>query len=255
MTSQNELSKRRGPEAPGGIPACGNPRLEAEPPGRAGRTREPLLRSVPAVYVALVLLSPEHSRPNSTPDSGPRSPLVTRAGPGGRRLVTVASCLAQPNLSRCVRRGREEPVGTRLPGRALPPRRPHSPQHFRGQPGGARPGAGTRAPTPTPAATRAASLSGGTKGARRRRQQARGGGSGRGRKVGEEAWLAEGTGRASAGRAAHAAVNGRLAGRGGGRAVREFQELAERAAAGVTQRPDSGPRRSCRRRRRAVAQS
>lgn len=139
MTSQNELSKRRGPEAPGGIPACGNPRLDAEPPGSAGRTREPLLRSVPAVYVALVLLSPEHNRPNSTPDSGPRSPWVTRARPGGRRLVTVASCLTQPNLSRCVRRGREAPVGNRLPGRALPPRRPHSPQHFRGQPGGARP--------------------------------------------------------------------------------------------------------------------
>lgn len=136
MTSQNELSKRRGPDAPGGIPAGGNPRLEAEPPGRAGRTREPLLRSVPAVYVALVLLSPEHNRPNSTPDSGPRSPLVPRARPGGRRLVTVASCLTQPNLSRSVRRGREEPVGTRLPGRALPPRRPHSPQHSAGSQAG-----------------------------------------------------------------------------------------------------------------------
>lgn len=142
VTSQNELSQRRGPDAPGGIPAGGNPRLEAEAPGRAGRTREPLLRSGPAVCVALALLSPEHNRPNSTPDSGPRSPLVPRARPGGRRLVTVASCLTQPNLSRSVRRGREEPVGTRLPGRALPPRRPHSPQHFRGQPGGARPGAG-----------------------------------------------------------------------------------------------------------------
>lgn len=196
-----------------------------------------MLRSGPAVYLALISLGPGHSRPNHAPDPGHGSPSVPRARRGGRSLIPAASCRTQPNLSRRSRRRQWGPgsPAARSPRGALT----LLPVPAGGQEG-RRPRLRRRLPDAAP--------SGGTKGTGRPR--GRGGGSGRGRKVGEAAGLAEGTGRASAGRAAHAAVNGRLAGGGGGRAAGEFQELEERAAAGVAERPDSGPRRSCRRRRR-----
>lgn len=206
-----------GPQARG--PAAGTP-AEAEPPRGAGRSGEPLLRS------SRLFTSHSFGAAQRTAGPGQRSPSVARPPVSGRGTQSQprAAELRPP----CAARSR---AAGRASGPHVPARRPRRPQRSRGGRG-----AVTRAPTPT-AAPRS-----GTKGAGRR-----GPGRGRGRKVGAEAGPAEGTGRASAGRAARAAVNGRLG--GGGRAAGEFQELQERAAAGVAERPDSGPRRSCRRRR------
>lgn len=126
-------------------------------------------------------------------------------------------------------------AGARLGPAGRSPRRPPRAERFRGRRGGG----GDRGAGPT---------------ARRdpeRRDKGRGRrGPGRrlrrGRRAGAEAGPAQAPG-ALPPAAARAAVHGRLGGGGGGRAAGEFQELAERAAAGVAERPHSGPRRSCRR--------
>lgn len=157
-----------------------------------------------AVYCTLTALCPEHDGPAAVP-TGDKEPAGDSCPAGGRR-APAAPGASRPESSAAVAAGGwGAAVGTWLPRQALPPSVSPLPSSVpTGGDPGPRPPLGTR---PRALEQRAPGSGGGG---------ARGGGSGRGRKAGEEAGPAEGTGRASAGRAAHAAVNGRLGRRGRG---------------------------------------
>lgn len=198
---RNEILKRRGPEAPAEITARG--KLQAG--GRSSlKGREAIARRRAGCLLHTHCTLPGARRARRSPDGGQRARggLVPRRG---TQSTGRTRCISPRKFSRGGRRGAGGAVGTRLPRQALPPSVSPLPSSVpTGGDPGPRPPLGTR-----PRALEQRAPGGGGGGAR-------GGGSGRGRKAGEEAGPAEGTGRASAGRAAHAAVNGRLGRRGRG---------------------------------------
>lgn len=203
MSEQNAPASS--PEAAAGISARGKLQAGGRTSLEGPSAQEAIAAPGPAVYLALI------SSPGARP-AQQQSRARATVPVGGSRSA-AGTCGSWRSLAfhargtrAAVRGAAVRSTGTGPPRRGAPPERSLTPpQLSRGQLRGAR--AVTRTTT-RPGALEQRAPGGGAAG--------RGGGSGRGRKVGEEAGPAAGTGRASAGRAARAAVNGRLGRQGRG---------------------------------------